>query len=69
MILTDRHWCPGDTLAIKRITSLDVSPNGRRLYLIFAILAVILLWLTSRFWLQDKRTKSMIRREQERLTK
>lgn len=31
MTLTDQHWTPGDTLAIKRITSLDVSPDGKRL--------------------------------------
>lgn len=31
MTLTDRHWSLADTLAIKRITSLDVSPDGRRL--------------------------------------
>ncbi len=31
MTLTDQHWSPGDTLAIKRITSLDVSPDGRRI--------------------------------------
>lgn len=31
MTLTDQHWSPRDTLAIKRITSLDVSPDGRRL--------------------------------------
>jgi len=31
MTLTDRHWSPHDTLAIQRITSLDVSPDGRRL--------------------------------------
>ena len=31
MTLTVRHWSPHDTLAIQRITSLDVSPDGRRI--------------------------------------
>ncbi len=31
MILTDKQWSPINTLAIQRITSLDVSPDGRRL--------------------------------------
>jgi hypothetical protein len=31
MSLTDRHWFPINILAIKRITSLDVSPDGKRL--------------------------------------
>ena len=40
MILTDRHLTPGDTLAIQRITSLDVSPNGRRLA--FAVMQAVM---------------------------
>ena len=31
MTLTGQQWAPGNTLAIRRITSLDVSPDGRRL--------------------------------------
>ncbi len=31
MSLTDQHWFPVNTLAIQRITSLDVSPDGRRI--------------------------------------
>lgn len=31
MILTDQRWSPINTLAIQHITSLDVSPDGRRL--------------------------------------
>jgi len=31
MTITDQHWSPINTLAVQRITSLDVSPDGRRL--------------------------------------
>jgi dipeptidyl aminopeptidase/acylaminoacyl peptidase len=31
MPIPEKHWTPHDTLNIKRITSLDVSPDGRRL--------------------------------------
>jgi len=38
--MTDQHWCPGDTLAIKRITSTDISPDGKRL--VFTVNQVVM---------------------------
>lgn len=40
MNLTDQHWSPDDTLAIRRITSLGVSPDGRRLA--FTVMQVVM---------------------------
>ena len=45
--LTDRQWVPGDTLAIKRIMSLVVSPDGRRFALITLCILVGAIYLTT----------------------
>lgn len=40
MALTIRHWSPADTLAVKHITGLDVSPDGRRL--VYTVMQAVL---------------------------